>query len=280
MVNPGVKQMSNLKPASEVRRLSTESVSSVSPKAETRQPSEMCSADYLIQPRVGTRRPQNRFARPVQQPQFKRKVRRKPTRSTLIGVVRNDLQPCSSIHSESSSSTAAAAVLVSSLNHSCEQQNNHQYSTEKPSSASPRARTLKKLLWLPVLLVVLLSSLVGDAQAAKSTFPFVSDSENEIFYERPRHLDESPTNLTYYDLEFTQSEYHVVIPENSLGRVYAVPSDLTTKMGIPMSGSSGVLNRPDSLSVRFRIKSGDPDNFFKAEAEVVGDFVFLLIRFV
>lgn len=33
-----------------------------------------------------------------------------------------------------------------------------------------------------------------------------------------------------------------------------------------------------SVSIKYRIKSGDKDNFFKAEAERVGDFVFLMIR--
>ena len=73
-------------------------------------------------------------------------------------------------------------------------------------------------------------------------------------------------------MAFTQEVYEVVIPENSIGKVYAVPSDLNTKMGIP------VPIQAQELSVRFRIRSGDEENFFKAEAERVGDFVFLLIR--
>ena len=32
------------------------------------------------------------------------------------------------------------------------------------------------------------------------------------------------------------------------------------------------------LHVKFKIRSGDPEEFFKAEAEIVGDFVFLMIR--
>lgn len=74
------------------------------------------------------------------------------------------------------------------------------------------------------------------------------------------------------ELSFTQESYDVVIPENSLGKVYAVPSDLSTKMGIWLPVDSLESN------VRFRIKSGDDDGFFKAEAEQVGNFVFLLIR--
>ena len=32
------------------------------------------------------------------------------------------------------------------------------------------------------------------------------------------------------------------------------------------------------IHVKFKIRSGDPEEFFKAEAEVVGDFVFLMVR--
>ena len=61
-----------------------------------------------------------------------------------------------------------------------------------------------------------------------------------------------------------------------LGKVYAVPSDLNTKMGISLE-NSGIENY-ENLNIRFRIRSGDTDDFFKAEAEKIGDFVFLLIR--
>ena len=78
------------------------------------------------------------------------------------------------------------------------------------------------------------------------------------------------------NLAFTQENYNVVIPENSIGKVYAVPSDLNTKMGISLNSENG--ENFDKLNVRFRIRSGDTDGFFKAEAEKIGDFVFLLIR--
>ena len=92
----------------------------------------------------------------------------------------------------------------------------------------------------------------------------VGYSENEI-------LDSSEPGK--HVLAFTQEVYEVVIPENSIGKVYAVPSDLNTKMGIALPSMLS-----NSISVRFRIKAGDEDHFFKAEAERVGDFVFLLIR--
>ena len=68
-------------------------------------------------------------------------------------------------------------------------------------------------------------------------------------------------------IQFTHSEYSATIPENSIGKVYIVPE---TKMGIYSPNTD--------VKIRFRIKSGDPEGFFKAESERVGDFVFLSIR--
>ena len=121
-----------------------------------------------------------------------------------------------------------------------------------------------------LLLVLLLSHLLFCKPAEASKI-----SENDILDEEDLDTNDEENIIanTGFNLQFTQDMYDVVIPENSLGRVYAVPSDLNTKMGIalPKSMISG-------HSVRFRIRSGDQDGFFKAEAEQVGDFVFLLIR--
>ena len=68
-------------------------------------------------------------------------------------------------------------------------------------------------------------------------------------------------------LEFTSSVYNATVQENSVGKVYVVPSE---KMGIPCDDPT--------YSVRFKIVSGDSENFFKAEAEKVGNFVFLMLR--
>jgi protocadherin Fat 1/2/3 len=40
----------------------------------------------------------------------------------------------------------------------------------------------------------------------------------------------------------------------------------------------GILVNDSAVNVRFRIRSGDPEDFFKAEAERVGDFIFLVLR--
>ena len=142
-----------------------------------------------------------------------------------------------------------------------------------PGTDSLRVRTLyckmrRKIHSVSTLLylVLLLSSLFSSTSSTEI-------SDNEVFDDDLNSLDEASKGLFQERLEFTQEVYDVVIPENSLGRVYAVPSDLNTKMGIalPKSMLSG-------YNVRFRIKSGDEDGFFKAEADQVGDFVFLLIR--
>ena len=75
-------------------------------------------------------------------------------------------------------------------------------------------------------------------------------------------------------IRFTRRSYEATIPENALGKVYATPS---TKMGVALAANSTLEFGRDYV-IRFRIKSGDPEGFFKAEAERVGDFVFLVLR--
>ena len=70
------------------------------------------------------------------------------------------------------------------------------------------------------------------------------------------------------ELHFTSQIYSATIPENSVGKVYVVPEN--SRMGIQCNDSS--------INIRYRIKSGDQDNFFKTESERVGDFIFLMIR--
>ena len=74
-------------------------------------------------------------------------------------------------------------------------------------------------------------------------------------------------------IQFTRPEYRVSIPENSVGRVFAVPE---VRMGVDLSPLSPA--EAAGLKVRFKVRSGDPDGFFKADSERVGDFVFLVLR--
>ncbi|XP_072941921.1 fat-like cadherin-related tumor suppressor homolog [Epargyreus clarus] len=71
-------------------------------------------------------------------------------------------------------------------------------------------------------------------------------------------------------LRFPAELYNVSIPENSPPRTYAAQPPGAEPLGLR-------LPTPDAR-VRFRIRHGDKDKFFKAEERVVGDFCFLSIR--
>lgn len=130
------------------------------------------------------------------------------------------------------------------------------------SSGRRRPRGRRWLYFVVTLLLIQISHVRCQIE---------SDADNEVFDDHEDFAEDK--SVLAHELAFTQEAYDVVIPENSLGKVYAVPTDLSTKMGIPLPTETD-----PSLIVRFRIKSGDDDGFFKAEAETVGNFVFLLIR--
>lgn len=71
------------------------------------------------------------------------------------------------------------------------------------------------------------------------------------------------------EFQFSLAQYNVTIPENSMGKTYVVPLQ---KMGIRLSPLEPV------GEIKYQIKSGDKEKFFKAEERTVGDFCFLLIR--
>ncbi|XP_041973434.1 fat-like cadherin-related tumor suppressor homolog [Aricia agestis] len=71
-------------------------------------------------------------------------------------------------------------------------------------------------------------------------------------------------------LSFDLPLYNVSIPENSAPRTYAVQSPAAPPLGVRLPAPAA--------RVRFRIRHGDKDKFFKAEERVVGDFCFLQIR--
>lgn len=72
-----------------------------------------------------------------------------------------------------------------------------------------------------------------------------------------------------YQFHFSHPIYNVTIPENSVGKTYAIQPSNDARMGIQIE--------PD-LDVKYRIIGGDKDKFFKAEERIVGDFAFLTIR--
>ncbi|XP_047023780.1 fat-like cadherin-related tumor suppressor homolog [Helicoverpa zea] len=71
-------------------------------------------------------------------------------------------------------------------------------------------------------------------------------------------------------LSFTRALYNLSIPENSPARTYALQPPAAEPLGVRLPA-------PDAR-VRFRIRHGDKDKFFKAEERTVGDFCFLSIR--
>ncbi|XP_038113282.1 fat-like cadherin-related tumor suppressor homolog isoform X3 [Culex quinquefasciatus] len=72
-----------------------------------------------------------------------------------------------------------------------------------------------------------------------------------------------------YVFQFTHALYNVSIPENSVGKTYAVQPPNEDRLGIYVT---------PELDVKYKIVSGDKDKFFKAEERLVGDFAFLAIR--
>ncbi|CAK1577864.1 unnamed protein product [Parnassius mnemosyne] len=71
-------------------------------------------------------------------------------------------------------------------------------------------------------------------------------------------------------LHFTRDLYNVTIPENSPPRTYADSPPATEPLGVHLP--------VQDARIRFRIRHGDRDKFFKAEDHTVGDFCFLFIR--
>ncbi|XP_026738536.1 fat-like cadherin-related tumor suppressor homolog [Trichoplusia ni] len=72
------------------------------------------------------------------------------------------------------------------------------------------------------------------------------------------------------ELQFAHALYNLSIPENSPPRTYAEQPPAAEPLGVRLPA-------PDAR-VRFRIRHGDKDKFFKAEERTVGDFCFLSIR--
>ncbi|XP_039746236.1 fat-like cadherin-related tumor suppressor homolog [Pararge aegeria] len=72
-----------------------------------------------------------------------------------------------------------------------------------------------------------------------------------------------------HELRFEHALYNVSVPENSAPRTPAVQPPGAPPLGVRVPGGA---------RVRFRIRHGDRDKFFKAEERLVGDFCFLALR--
>ncbi|XP_037297103.1 fat-like cadherin-related tumor suppressor homolog isoform X2 [Manduca sexta] len=71
-------------------------------------------------------------------------------------------------------------------------------------------------------------------------------------------------------LRFAHPLYNVSIAENSPPRTYALQPPAADPLGVQLPAQGA--------RVRFRIRHGDRDKFFKAEERTVGDFCFLSVR--
>ncbi|XP_062556294.1 fat-like cadherin-related tumor suppressor homolog isoform X3 [Armigeres subalbatus] len=119
------------------------------------------------------------------------------------------------------------------------------------------------------LFTFLLLALTGViARALGSPAP----NSNEALSEQQQHThsqqDEGFT-VPKYRFQFAHAVYNVSIPENSVGKTYAVQPPNEDRMGLYVT---------PELDVKYKIISGDKDKFFKAEERLVGDFAFLAIR--
>jgi protocadherin Fat 1/2/3 len=104
-------------------------------------------------------------------------------------------------------------------------------------------------IWQVLLVVALLS--LGTGRVTGDGGPSASPSE------------------AFHTFRFEHSVYNVSIPENSVGKTYAIQPPNEDRLGVQVV--------PD-LDVKYRIIAGDKDKLFKAEERVVGDFAFLVIR--
>uniref|UniRef100_A0A8R1DPU5 Uncharacterized protein n=1 Tax=Caenorhabditis japonica TaxID=281687 RepID=A0A8R1DPU5_CAEJA len=80
------------------------------------------------------------------------------------------------------------------------------------------------------------------------------------------------TRSTHQVFEFTESLYNLSLEENSIGSKYA-RADNATKIGVPLPEKDA--------SCKFRIAEivGDRSSIFKAHSRLVGNFVFLRVRY-
>ena len=120
------------------------------------------------------------------------------------------------------------------------------------------------------------SSLSNPYLSYRASEPSSSKSSSKLSVVGLSESERQPSTLEEVasSLMFTRSEYQASIPENSLGRVYVIPTAESERMGISFMNETVA----KKLNVKFKIKGGDPDDMFKAESELVGDFVFLMIR--
>lgn len=131
------------------------------------------------------------------------------------------------------------------------------------SDTLPARRLLKRIEPITVILVIAVLQCAHDVTA--------SHQQQSTTYETTVASSSFSAQLQSHRsaVEFAHSLYNVSIPENSVGKTYAVQPANEDRLGLFVT--------PD-LDVKYRIANGDKDKLFKAEERLVGDFAFLAIR--
>ncbi|XP_058828867.1 fat-like cadherin-related tumor suppressor homolog isoform X4 [Topomyia yanbarensis] len=124
-----------------------------------------------------------------------------------------------------------------------------------------RARLFTSLV---LVLTAVVTRALGDP-----TQVFQNASPNQQLLPQDEQQRDDTSTKDKYTFQFSHTVYNVSIPENSVGKTYAIQPPNEDRMGIYVT--------PD-LDVKYKIVSGDKDKFFKAEERLVGDFAFLAIR--
>ena len=141
-----------------------------------------------------------------------------------------------------------------------------------PTSRTKMAKVIILLLELS-LMISFNSCFVGGSAAVTSNLSSDLsediDTNDDDFSDGYSELELNTPD--YSEFSFTAPSYNTTIYENSVGKVYVESGE---KMGMYINSET----EDDIMSVKFKIVDGDPEQFFKAEAEQVGNFVFLLIR--
>jgi protocadherin Fat 1/2/3 len=136
----------------------------------------------------------------------------------------------------------------------------------------PPCKNIANVIMIILLLELsLISSFVGSTDVSINRNDIVPTQHitgyKDLELKTPDYSDLELNTPDYSEFSFTQGSYNGSIYENSVGKVYVESAD---KMGI--------FNSEPDVTVKFKIVDGDPEQFFKAEAEQVGNFVFLLVR--
>ena len=231
---------------------------------------------------------QNSSSTPLQRSSDQRERMTKRRKKKLDELSRNK--------DKSSKNSTFSSSIMSSIIENMSSTQRHPDKKFIRSFISNRSAFLFLLLYTICVSIPLTSSIkISNALEKKNSLSFYSSSSSSSLLSNPHislptsssssSTSSAKLSVTESDsgsmlekvvssLTFTKLEYQASIPENSLGKIYVVPTAESERMGISFVNETVA----KKVNVKFKIKGGDPDDMFKAESELVGDFVFLMIR--